>query len=404
MEQSHARNSHLFAILGGVLVIVGLLALIIGSWSSFTPVGRILTAVIPFALLYVLIGIARTKPEARPVIPYALITASVSLPLVLGVILFQSGLFTEVNAELITITALASTLNAGLIEFLYGDTLHTPLTLTSLIVAAIGFMSWFGLDLGGCCTVLLLVGALMLAMGVLQGMDSRNRGTAAWHSTGAVLVLGSLAILPVALLNQNVYSNDDLQGSLIALTYVGSAAITFCIAALYSRLWQVQKKLRYLYEIRTVFERVAALFLVVPAMVVALTSQLGGTFLVLVGTSLISLGISTKVRVSWYRILGMLGLAVAILRILVLGLRDLAAIWPIVLVGIGILLFIAAIFGAHKTSAWNQSLFALPEITWEHLGEPIEPERPVKRADKGEVSGWFWLILVIVVLWALSTL
>jgi hypothetical protein len=401
MDHPTSRNSHLFAILGGILVIIGLLALIIGSWSSFTPTGRILTSVLPLAALYILIMVARTKPEARPVIPYALITASVSLPLVLGVILFQSGLFTEVNAELITLVALVSTLNAGLIEFLYGDRLHTPLTITSLLVAAIGFMSWFALDLGGCCTVLLLVGALMLAMGVLQGMDSRNSGTAAWHSTGAVLVLGSLALLPFSLTQNTI--GDDLRSSLTSLTYVGSAAITFCIAALYSRLWQVQKQQRYLYEIRIVFERVAALFLVLPAMLLTFTTSFGGTFLVLLGTSLISLGISTKVRVSWYRVLGLLGLAVALLRLVVLGLRDLAAIWPIVLVGLGILLFIAAIFGAHKASKWNQSLFTLPETTWEHLGEPITPAQTKKTAQP-EISGWFWLILAIVILWALSTL
>lgn len=399
-EHAHQRNSHLFAIIGGILVIIGLLALIIGSWSSFTALGRILTSALPLLALYILVFIANQKEAAKPVARYALITASVSLPLVLGVILFQSGVFTEVDATLITTVALISAANSGIIEFLYGDPLHTPLTLISLITAAVALISWLSLDVSGACIVILLTGALMIGIGTIQTTDPRNTGAPAWHSTGAVLLLGSLLMLPFALTKGVI--DENVHVALISTGFVVSGLLALLFAVLYSRLWQAQKTQRYLYDVRRLYEYGAAFLLVFPAIVIVFASSFAGVFLILLGASLISLAISTKVRVNWFRTLGLLGMAASIIRLIALGLQDLAAIWPIVLVVAGILFFAIAIFGAHRTSDWTQSLFSMPATSWEKLGEAIEPGTGSKKPAAPQTSGWFWLILSLIILWALT--
>jgi hypothetical protein len=401
MENRPSHNSHLFATIGGVLVIIGLLALIIGSWSMFSPLGRILTAVLPLAALYALIPIAQSKPEARPVLPYMLITASISLPLVLGVILYQSGLFSEVNAAMITVLAAVSALNSGLIEFLYGDRIHTSLTIGSLITAALAFSSWLALDFTGTTTVILLTGALMLALGMLQSMDKRNPQSAAWHLSGAVLTLASFVVLPLSL-TMNVLEWDT-RLSLAVLGYIIVAGLMLWIAVLYSRLWQADKSVRYYHEIRSSFENLAALALTVPAIILTLSNSFAGTFLMLIAASLLSIGISTKVRLSIFRVLGWTGLIVVIVRMVLLGLQNLSAAWPVALVVLGIIFFGAAIYGSQHNTDWSKSFMVMPETSWGKLGEPLEKITEKVKPSTG-ISGWFWFILIIVVLLALNSL
>ncbi len=403
MDQSSPtqRNTHLLAILGGFLIVLGILTLIASSWSSFTPLGRIVTVLIPQVVLYVLVAINRKDQSTRAIGKYALITASVILPFVLGAVIYQSGAYGAVDAALVSILALVSTANSLLIEFLGRDKLHTPLTLVSLVTTGVAFSNWMGLDFSGFALVMLLVGSFMLAFGALQDIRKDEYNAMAWHAAGFVIFLGSLLVLPSSLVPGTV--DGDLRVTLISLGYVVSSLILLCITVLYSRLWQAQKETSIFHEIRTIGENVAALALVVPAIFSSIGSSSAGAFLVLLGASLISIAISTKVRVNFYRRLGIAGIAVALVRLVLLGVQQLAAFWPILLIAGGLILLIMATVGARRGKDWSQPLFAMPATSWEHLGEP-RVEAPKHTNANTHISGWLWLILILFLLFVLGAL
>ncbi|HSI20985.1 MAG TPA: DUF2157 domain-containing protein [Verrucomicrobiae bacterium] len=400
----HHRTAQILAILGGILVVMGILALIIASWASFTPTGRIITAVLPLVILYALTAFASRDAESHAISKYARITASVIAPFVLGVVVFQSGLYPQVDAALIAALALLSAANSGIIEFLYRDKMHTPLTITSLIVADVALVSWFNLEVAGAAALILITGALMIALALIQSQEpDQEERTTAWHSIGVIFFLASLFILPPALVEG--MRGEEINATLIPLYYVAAGFLSLGLAVVYSRLWQANKDSHYYHGIRSFSEHLAAAFMIIPAALATLLTDSSGAFLVLLGASIVSIGLSTQIRVSWFRGLGVAGVVIAAIRLILLGIKELAAFWPILLLVGGILLILIAVLSTRRQTRWSHSLMVLPNTSWEHLGEELPQLAPAERAQvRHDEAGWFWFILAIAILWILSML
>lgn len=405
-QPSSQQSSHILAVVGGALVVLGIVALIFASWGSFTPSGRMLATALPLAAVYGLSFWGYRQQSTRDIGRYALVTASIIMPFVLGVLIYQSGLYADVDGQLITLLALASAANAGVIELYYRERSHTAVTLVSLLVATGGFVYWMSLDGLGIVLSILLAGFLMQVVGRIQNPEvAGGESVAAWHYVGSTVVLLGLFALPHAVLSlmngESPYGWYALHPLFLSLMYVGVGIINLFVAAWYSRQWQEHRHQHALLALRRLFERTSAAFMVLPPLLYTLSSDTAGPFLVLLGASLLALGLSLKVRVAWFRSLAVAGFVVGLIRLILLGLRELSAAWPIVLMVVGIAFLTLALLGARGAKDWLQPLFTLPKETWEGLGEEPAEKKP---AAKGMSSGWLWFAVALLALFLLSQL
>ena len=120
----------LFAGIG--LIGIAIVVIVTASWQSFSPLGRISATLIPLILLYV--AGMRTRTSSSNFGHYLLVAATALLPFVTGTVLTQAGFGTVQDSGFLLLISLV-TLSASLIlEFSYGETLHTAITIISLVL------------------------------------------------------------------------------------------------------------------------------------------------------------------------------------------------------------------------------------------------------------------------------
>jgi hypothetical protein len=399
----HSRTNQAVALVGSILVFIGILTVVLSSWAAFSSLGRIAIVALPLLALYGVAALTRQSAESREIGQYTLVTASAILPFVLGVIGYEAKVFTQVTAGTVAALAALSALNAGLVEFLGRQRSHTPVTLVSILAAAVAFAIWLELGAAGSAVLLLLTGAVIMAIAISHPSTDGDASEVAWHATGFSVFLLSTITFPPSLINEGVFS-DSSTSSLLAVGYAVMGALMLIAALLYSRLWQVQKSHIHLHQLRSVAEWLAPLMAVAPAIIVSLPSRDPAPFVILVIVSAVCALLSIKVRMSWYRILALTGLAVALARLILFGIEELSILWPVALVTVGILLILTAAIGA-KTRAFAHSLLRLPDTSWEGLGEPLPDSAHDNTRNEGPdtLVGWLWFALLLAGLYVLST-
>jgi hypothetical protein len=385
---------HIVAIVGSFLTVVGILTVIGSSWDTFSSMGRVMTVFLPLLVLYGVYTYIQKRQENLDIGRYSLFTASLILPFVVGVIGYELGVYDEVNADTVAALAALSALNAGLIEFLHRDRNHAVLTLGSLFVATAAFGSWLELKSAGLTILFSLLGALILAVGLSRPTLKPDFSETAWHSTGFVLLITSLAIFPLSLADE-LDLRDGENMWLVPLIYTLVGGLLLLIAVLYSRLWQLQKDHTLFHHIRSFSEQIAPLLIVAPATIASLSSSDPEPFFILLLASSVVAVISAQVNLPIYRYIALIGFGAAIIRLVLLGLEQLSLAWPLILISLGILMVLAAAFGK-KGRAFADSLLQLPQTSWEQLGEPLPhtPDAPKPATNSSSTSWlWFWLLI-----------
>jgi len=415
MTHEHSRPSAGTALLfsGSLLIVIALLVLVSSSWESFSPTGRVITACLPLITLYTLGFTSRRTPGQERLSLYTILTGSIIFPLVLGAVLFQSGLYPYVDANLVFIISLVSLLVYLGMQFAANQTRHAAL----IVIAGISLMYSFAGIIEASSWVYslltLLLGYFLLALAWYLGRPKMEDtfATQIFSYSGLMLGLYGIVTLPLYLLAN---FSDWAQPSSYTGLYVIVSAILFAVAVTYSRRWQ-NLKLNHDLAIRQASEVASAIALTVPAIIACLWSSSSVDTLIALLCGVAAVCLSTYVRIPALRQLGIVTIIIALIRLIVLSLTHVAAFWPILLLVAGFVL-IGLAYAVQRleyrrilTTMNRQptnSLFGLginPEPHREETEETTvvshSTDGTVQFVTGGRTSWWpiFWTIVLILV-------
>ncbi len=389
---------------GSSLIVIAMLVMIAASWNSFSPAGRIITAVIPLVLLYILGFASRKNPEQRGLSRYTILTGSLIFPLVIGVVIYQSGLYRPegegVNATLTFLVTLISLVWFLILEFLLDEALHTPLTIVAALSLALSFGSVLEVDTYVYYLLGILLAYFFLSLGWTLNGSLRRWQTDLYMYVGALVGTYSLLALPAA------YFQDFLTLPTL-VSYGGVAVIFFLVAVFYAGEWQRERSDNVL-AVRRLAEQLAALTLTVPAIIICLGTDLTEITLVTFLFGLLALLLGTVVRVATFRYAGLATAIIAGIKILGLAFTSVEAAWPIILLVIGFIL-IGLAYSLHRVKYQDvlQHLWEEPKQSLFGLG--LMPERQVTTASANStaraiISGLATLFVIYLLLIVLSSL
>ena len=213
-NQEHKPNTMLLLI-GGILMVLGVIVLVSSSWSSFSATGRMITVALPLIGLYVMSALSWRRPTYHTIGHYALLTSSAMLPFVTGVLIYQSGLYTTVDAQLVLYCSVFSLIVAATLEFILRQREQVVFTLISVIAAVISLTNALQFSSVENAWLALAIGVLLLIGGIALQQDNEKMEAFFFCSLGFLGFIAGLGLLPILYSNTTSWSTIAGQNSLI---------------------------------------------------------------------------------------------------------------------------------------------------------------------------------------------
>lgn len=406
----------ILVICGNILIVIALIFLVSTSWHSFSPLSRIVTAVVPLVILYALGFVTRKHDsEEERLSLYTIVAGSLIFPLVLGAVIFQSGLYPYTDATLFFIVSLISLLWYIIVEFMLDLSGHSVLIILAALTLGDSFLRVVIPPSYVYSILALVLAYFFLAIGWHYDREEKTEVFRAnlYTYSGILLTLGGLVSLPLALGNWNL-DNPDFAVWYV-LGYGGVAAALFGIAIIYAKDWLSRHTVLSLTN-RQLAENAAAIALTIPGILFILGGSLTEVALMTLALGMLSLAISGFVSVRSFRVLGGIAVVLGILKILFFVLTEVTNFWVIILLLIGFGLITAAYTMRHfQYKKVLEQLWQNPEKSLFGLGiAPALPARENREGNDGPVhfathqeadQGWriFWIIIGIIVLISILT-
>jgi hypothetical protein len=363
---------------GSLLIVLALIILVSSSWANVAPAYHILIAIIPVVALYFIGFKTKTLPQQQKISQATLLTASAIFPIALGIIIYQSGLYTFVDATLVFLVSLISLIWFLILEFVFLLPWHSAGTIIAGTALVYSFASLIDARAWGYSLLSLLLAYFFLSLGLnYQRHDDTSINAWLYNHTGLLLGLFGALTFPLNLLNAYAELQKPIYYTLL---YVIVSLLLFAIAITYSKEWQ-RSKAPFSLLMRQVTETFSALTLTVPAFIIMFASSDTTDTLMAVVCGVASLVISNYIRVRLFRTLGLITLGFAILRILFFAVTQVAAFWPVLLLLLGFLL-IGLAYLAHQIEYKNilQKILGSPSDSLFGLGVNPEPPMPTPPA------------------------
>ncbi|MBU6389061.1 DUF2157 domain-containing protein [Patescibacteria group bacterium] len=410
-EHPTVSPSTMLLILGSSLIVIAIVVLIAFSWNSFLPVERVLVSLLPLVVLYGLAyrsGSVRSQPKLSF---YTALAGSVLFPLVLGIILYQTGLFGSANGPvdslLVLCVSLISLIWYALLEFGYRQSSHGPLTVAAAVLAIISFANVVQAPDYVYSLLFALLAYFLISTATFFRGESQEMEERVYKYSGIIAALYGLLTFPIA------FTSLDFDFNTVLL-YLPVAALFFLLAVLFSQRWQAERRPDDL-QARQIFEQCFALTLVLPAVFASFSDNSAETIVLLIILSALSLAFSTVIRVGTLLWLGLMGLVLGVLEILVFFAdQSIPGFWTILLLILGFIL-IGIAYGMHYLpeqklirKLWNQQ-----SPSWFRLGEaPAAPATPdsvsttgsSRSADHGSRVIWFVILALLLIIFFFNSL
>jgi hypothetical protein len=317
---------------------------------------------------------------------YTLVTASLIFPAVIGVVLYQAEVRTVLDAQFYVLVSGGALALYVILEFIVGLKYHSLLTVGAAAALIPSVVPAYGL--AGFWYSLLSLGASLafVAAGYRAQIQDDPIAANAYVSSGVIAGLAGFFTLPFT-------AFEEASGLDITFSFVAVSIVLLGTAIWFSRRWQITWA-SYYYEARRFAEVSAAIALTVPAFFDA-WSHVDDTAksLIAVLIGLVSLLIASYIRVSAFRLLGIMTLISGLLIWLLVAFTSLSAFWPILLLICGFVL-IGLAYGVQRVDLRHffQRFTVRPEDSLFGLGVPM-PVEPVQIAALAPVarkplSGW----------------
>ena len=397
---------------GALLIVVALFVLASASWGTFSPASRIITAVIPLLALYGIGFGSRTKPEHRQLSQATIITGSIILPLVLGIIAYQSQLYPYLDASLVFAISLISLVWYVYLEFGLRERWHSVGTMVASVTMAVSFGEIVNAPVWGYALMAVILAYFFLSISHFYESETEDplQLAAGYGNAGAILGLGGLIFFPLDFINSHHYGTWANVDSI--LMYAVVAAILFAVAIGYSREWQKNRKPLNL-TLRQVSEVSAGIALTVPAILVCLGTGQAADILVSLVVGVLTIILASYVKLSLYRYLGLATTVLGLLRLLFVAVTQIGLAWPILLLVIGFLLIGVAFLSQKKDyQGWVRRFFAPEQTDHSWFGLGVNPE-PIKegsatfssrRAPMASGTLALWVILGFITFLVISSI
>ena len=367
MEQPEKNSFSPFLLISGsALVVLGVLVFVVASWSAFPAWARIVLSLLPPLLLYSVAWLKITQtihPSARHILTLA---ASLTFPLSIGALIYQSGYYTTTDTSLFFLTSLVSTIWFLWLMLGKREKWHNWLLIIASLVLLSNFLQLVGLPSYVESISYVILAYFYLSLGWYLDHSEAEKESLPFVYIGLLVgLIGCVTFTP------NWLGSAITISSL--MSYLLISALLFLVAILYSQEWQKNKR-SGAYMVRRTAEIAACLTLTVPLLFVSAntpldTATLLCALLIAIGATLLSLVIRIKIL----RFMGFLSLIFTLLPILSLALNQVTAFWPLLLLVAGFILIALAFLSHHPKAPSLISQFKhLPKETLWGLG--IVPE------------------------------
>lgn len=399
-------------------MVVGVIVLVSSSWDSYTPTGRMITVALPLVGLYLLSALTWGRAAYQTIAHYALLTSSAMLPFVAGVIIYQSGLYPEVDAQLAFYCSVVSLVGAGILEFLLRQREQVAFTMLSVIIGVGSLLSALELSSPNGAWLVLMVGILLLLGGISLLRDGEKLESTVFCGFGYMGLVAGLGLLPLSYATMPAVSELN-SAYIISIGYAVVGLFLFLAAAVFGSFWVKNREDETLYNLRHMSESLSSVALTIPAIFMALSFEQASYTLCCILLGCISLVISYSVQVRSYRYLGYAAIGFGLLRIIFFALSSLEAFWPILLLITGFLFFLIAFAGTYlrKRNLFSALWSDAPTTMW-GLGEPLpvsmHPPLPAYAPPASALDSnmntakhsddWKWFLIVLGILIFLSFL
>lgn len=361
--------SRALLLVGGLFVIFGILVLLFGSWSELGPVGHVLATTVPLLALYWLSFLAWKKPLYRTLSSTILIVASVILPLVIGVIITETHSYNSTDPWLGLVVSLISLVIYAIIEFWLQQEQQAFFTGVALVASTLNLASVMHWAPYWHPVAALLAGLVLLKVARFLKQSQSDGEASVYHTIGFAITMFSAAALPFSYY-VNIFNTPSQPELYISLGYPVIALFFLGVAIYFSYLWRQYSKDILAYQLRVFAENAAAVVLVVPAILIAMSHTHRLDDLIVFVLGVLALSISYAIRVRLFRIMGYVGVLFAFIRVILVRLTLLKLTWPILLLAIGFILIMLAFLVIYLQA--KQSLSILWKETDDslfHLGE-----------------------------------
>lgn len=369
------------AIFGGALVVIAIIALVSANWSEFGSWAKVLTVTLPMLALYAAGWALHDKSEHRELKTTSLITANLIFPFAVGVAYYEFCKQPELDATFFLIISGATTLWYALLEFVGNFRSNTTLTLAALTFWLLSLGGLFGaMDSWITALAILVTGVLSM---LLAGIVWRKKGPMLqpqlYIGYGLALLVISLFIFPAGVLQVTTLDGTDVADWITQLSFLILGKVSLVLAIHMANRWKITKDEAFL-GARKVLESYFGFVITLPIAFIAVSSRSTEHILLLITAAIICCAgflFSYKVALPTLRSLSSLALILIILKLIDSAFTAVELSWPLLLLGLGILLFVIAFLMNGRRhlglAHWFQHQ---PTEPWFGLGEKYEKIHP----------------------------
>jgi hypothetical protein len=369
------------AVIGGALIVIAIIALVSANWSQFGSWSKILTVAAPMVALYLTVVGLWKKEEFHDFRTVALLTANLIFPFAVGVAYYELAGFPMLDANFYAVISGVTTIWYGFIEFGVGFRFNTILTLLAASFWLFSLQSSFAAEPWIAGLVVGAIGVLAILGSVLIWQPKVSKYQVLLYQIyGFILVLWSAFQLPSNFASK--FAEVGWMDWATQLGYIVMSGVILGLAVYTAMQWKATKE-EVFAQTSEAFERLFSFVFTFPVVFIALDSSDTESVITIVTALIvvvIGLLFSYRAAIRWLRILSNAALAILAFRLISMALVAVDLSWPLLVLGLGALLFIVAfaMHGKHSIH-FTQWFSNRPTASWYGLGE--------ERVSAGKTTG-----------------
>lgn len=383
LDLNHLDPTKIFVIIGVVLIIAAIVIVLISQWQNVSPITRIGFVTIPTILLFIWAAGLNSRADYQDIQEAILATASTIFPFSVATTLYQLGIIPEINALLVTVSALAGYgLFTGL-EFVWRKEHLAILTIINLYTFVIAFMSHLKVEPDSMLWIIFFVSIMIAALGLFL-IDAKKDNGDTHLSAGIILAAISLPIATLSSLNKGAALSFDDNAMIFSVFGPLYLAVAFYLYRLYKNRNQL-----VIYQLKRGFEEIAPVIFLLPYILIGFSNI--GYMLLAIVISFIYLFAAMAARIRSLIPLGSLGIIISIISVTGKYFADSLG-WPVIVFVSGFTMLGVGYFARQISKNQQQTISA--SAVW-GLGE--DPTLAHQNQTSGFSLGRILLLLILLV-------